>query len=192
MGVMDEAPVVAPRSAAAWGKWLREHHASSAGVWLRVDDRKAPGAEALSYENAVLEGLCWGWIDAQAKVSADGASLLWFSRRRPGSPWAATNKRRIDLLEATDRLQPPGRALVEAARADGSWTLLDGPEAGIEPSELAGALDAAPAARQHWDAFPPSARKQGLTQVALARRPETRARRIAKLVADAERDVRPS
>ena len=192
MSVMDEAPEVAPESATAWGEWLREHHASAAGVWLRVDDRSAPGTDALSYENAVLEALCWGWIDAQAKVAADGASLLWFSRRRPRSPWAATNKRRIGLLEAAGRMQASGRALVEAARADGSWTVLDGPEAGIEPPDLAAALDAVPQARQHWATFPPSARKRGLTQVALASRPETRARRIEKLVADAAADVRPS
>ncbi|GAA1996438.1 YdeI/OmpD-associated family protein [Microbacterium ulmi] len=71
------------------------------------------------------------------------------------------------------------------------WEVLDGPEAGIEPPELAAALDADPLARANWDAFPPSAKKVGLTAVAMARRPETKASRIARIVADAAQGRRP-
>ncbi len=88
-------------------------------------------------------------------------------------------------------LAPAGIRMVEAAKADGSWTLLDGPEAGIEPPELTAALDAVPAAREQWDAFPPSVKKFGLTQIATAKRPATREARIAKIVADAAEGRRP-
>jgi uncharacterized protein YdeI (YjbR/CyaY-like superfamily) len=81
--------------------------------------------------------------------------------------------------------------VLETAKADGSWTLLDGPEAGIEPPELTEALDAVPAARANWDAFPKSVKKFGLTHIAMAKRAETRSARIAKIVADAAEGKRP-
>ncbi len=72
------------------------------------------------------------------------------------------------------------------------WSVLKGPEAGIEPPDLTAALDAVPESRAAWNAFPPSARKLGLTAIALAKRPETRASRIAAIVADAARGIRPT
>jgi len=81
--------------------------------------------------------------------------------------------------------------VIGAAKADGSWTMLDGPEAGLEPDDLAAALDAVPAARAAWDGFPKSTKKLGLTLIATAKRPETRAARIAKIVANAAEGRRP-
>ncbi len=112
----------------------------------------------------------------------------------PSSPrqrWAATNKARIVELEAAGLLAPAGIRVIEAAKENGSWTLLDGPEAGIEPDEFAAALDAVPVARANWDAFPKSIKKFGLTQIAMAKRPETKTARIAKIVADAAEGKRP-
>jgi uncharacterized protein YdeI (YjbR/CyaY-like superfamily) len=88
-------------------------------------------------------------------------------------------------------LAPAGIRVIEAAKADGSWTMLDGPEAGIEPDDLTAALDSVPTARENWDAFPKSAKKLGLTSIATAKRVETRASRIAKIVADAAAGKRP-
>ena len=88
-------------------------------------------------------------------------------------------------------LEPAGIAAIEAAKASGSWTILDSVEAGIEPPELASALDADPAARRHWDAFPKSARRAALEWVATAKRDETRARRVADIVRSAAQNVRP-
>jgi len=84
-----------------------------------------------------------------------------------------------------------GIRALETAKANGSWTVLDGPEAGIEPDELTTALDALPVACANWDAFPKSVKKFGLTHIAMAKRPETRAARIAKIVADAAEGRRP-
>ena len=99
----------------------------------------------------------------------------------PGSP----------LLEAAGLLEEAGIRAIEIAKANGAWTVLDGPEAGIEPDDLTAALDSSPAGRAGWDAFPPSAKKVGLTRIAMAKRPETRASRIAKIVADAAEGKRP-
>ena len=101
------------------------------------------------------------------------------------------NKRHIAALEAGIGLAPPGRAVLEAAKKDGSWEFLDDIEALVEPPDLSAALDALPAARQAWDAFPGSAKKAGLYSVKTAKRDKTRAARIAKLVANAAIGKRP-
>lgn len=190
MSVKDSAPVVHPISAAEWGAWLAGNHQSSDGVWVRIDDRTGRDGR-MAYEDAVCEALCWGWIDGQTRSSAETGSQIWFTRRQPRSAWAATNKARVARLEAEGRLQPSGVAMIEAAKANGMWSVLDGPEAGVEPDELAAALDATPAARAFWDTLPRSARKFALTQVAMARRPETRSARIAKIVEQSAAGVRP-
>ncbi len=158
-------------SRGAWRAWLGEHAAASPGVWAVTAKGGAP------YEDLVLEALCVGWVDSQARAGA-----LLFSPRRRGSGWARTNKARVEALEAAGLMLPAGRAVVEAAKADGSWTLLDSAEALEEPPDLTAALDAVPAARSAWDGFPGSARKAMLTWLVTAKRPETRGRRVAAVV----------
>ena len=121
-----------PASRTEWGTWLADHH-EDAGVWLRVDDRSTEGEDALSYENVVREALCWGWIDGQTTRDGD-ASLIWCCPRRPTSGWAATNKARVAELIEQGRMRPPGLTAVELAQRNGTWTVLDGPEAGHEPT----------------------------------------------------------
>lgn len=186
----QDGPRLEPATRTEWGTWLAEHHDDGAGTWLRVDDRSAEGVDALSYENVVREALCWGWIDGQTRRDGD-ASLIWCCPRRPSSGWAATNKARVAELIEQGRMQAPGLAAVELARLNGTWTLLDGPEAGHEPEELARALDATPDARVFWDALPRSARKAALTAVALARRESTRAARIEAIVDRCAAQERP-
>lgn len=189
MGVLDQGERITAADAAQWRAWLEDNHERAVGVWL-LNVRRA-STDGIGYEESVRQALCFGWIDGPVRVFEDGTNGQWFSPRRPGSGWAATNKARIAELEAAGLLAPAGIRVLEKARKDGSWTVLDGPEAGIEPDELATALDAVPAARTHWDAFPKSAKKLGLTNIATARRPETRAARIAKIVADAAEGKRP-
>lgn len=181
---------VEPSSRSEWGRWLQEDHAHSPGVWLRIDARNAPGEDALSYENLVREALCWGWIDGQTKRDGD-ASLIWCCPRRATSGWAATNKARVAELTEQGRMQPAGLAAVEVARCNGTWTVLDGPEAGLEPERLTAALDANPAAREFWDALPRSARKAALTHIAVAKREATRLARLEAIVRRCAAQERP-
>lgn len=189
MGALDDGERISAADAVVWRDWLDANHARAAGVWL-LNVRGAQ-ADGVAYEEAVRQALCFGWIDGPVRVFDDGTSGQWFSPRRKGSGWAATNKTRVAELEAAGLLAEAGLRTIEQARHDGSWTVLDGPEAGIEPPELTAALNAVPAARANWDAFPKSARKLGLTNIAMAKRAETRAARIAKLVADAAEGKRP-
>ena len=189
MGALDEGERVVAADASAWRAWLEEHHERTAGVWLLSVRGSRVGG--VGYDDAVRQALCFGWIDGPVRTFDDQTVGQWFSPRRRGSGWAATNKARLVDLEAAGLLAPAGIRVLEAAKADGSWTVLDGPEAGIEPAELTAALDAVPAARANWDAFPKSVKKFGLTHIAMAKRSETRGARIAKIVSDAAEGKRP-
>ena len=188
---MADAEQFQPESLSDWHAWLEAHHDRGAGVWV-VIWRAGSGRQPLSYDELVREALCWGWVDGQAAPLDHQRSRLWFTKRKPGSPWAASNKARVAELEREGRLQPSGAAEIERAKATGAWTLLDSVEALEEPPDLATALDASAAARTAWDGFPPGVRKQALGGVALAKRAETRASRIAAIVAKAERGERPA
>ena len=159
------------------------------GVWL-VSWKRATGRPAVDYAAAVEEALTVGWIDSTA-VTLDGErSMQWFAPRKPGSGWSRSNKERLARLERDGRMQPRGRAVVEAAKADGSWTLLDDVENLVVPPDLAAALAARPAAREHWEPFPRSVRRGQLEWVGQAKRAETRSRRIEEIAAAAEQGVR--
>lgn len=186
----EDAERFHPDTVEQWARWLAEHHDRGEGVWL-VLWRRDSGRPVLPYEEVIREALCWGWIDGQAKTLDDQRSLLWFTRRKPSSAWSAPNKRRVAELQAEGRMQPQGLALVEHAKATGTWILLEDADALIEPPALAKRLDATPGARSHWEGLPPSLRRAALSSIALAKRPETKERRIAGIVASSARGERP-
>jgi uncharacterized protein YdeI (YjbR/CyaY-like superfamily) len=177
VGVQDEAERIHPNSRAQWRDWLESNHASSTGVWL-VSWRKHTGKDGPSYGEAVEEALCFGWIDSTGRKLDDDRTMLWFSPRKPGSGWARPNKERIERLTAAGLMTPAGQQVIDAARADGSWSRLDDVENLVVPDDLAEAFDLRPPARQNWDAFPRSVRRSVLTWIVQAKRETTRAARI--------------
>ena len=175
---------VVVETAAEWAAWLAENHTRTDGVWL-VTWRPGMGHPVLAYEDAVIEALRYGWIDSRVAPARQETSRQWFSPRRPGSIWAATNKARIARLEAEGRMEPAGRRVIEQAKADGSWTTLDGPEALLVPDDLGAAFERHPGSRATWDGFPKSVRKAHLAAVAMAKRPATRTQRIETIASEA-------
>jgi uncharacterized protein YdeI (YjbR/CyaY-like superfamily) len=169
--------------------WLREHWDRSPGIWL-VTYKKAAGDRYLPYEDIVREVLCYGWIDGRARALDELRSQLLLTPRKPASKWSRPNKLRVAELEASGRMAAPGRAVVEAAKASGTWTALDDVENLVEPPELTVALDAVPEARTNWDAYPRSTRRATLEWIAAAKRPATRERRIAETVTLATQNLR--
>ena len=143
---------------AQWSAWLADNHARPTGVWL-VQWKRRSGRPAIPYEEAVLEALRFGWVDSTYRSVDAERGMLWWSPRRKGSLWARTNRDRIARLEAQGRLEPAGRAAVEAARADGTWTFLDPVEDMIVPDDLAAAFAARAGAADRWEALPPTARR---------------------------------
>jgi len=171
----------------SWRAWLQANHAQQSSIWL-VRFRKGRGP-ALAYADARDEALCWGWIDSLPRArDADTTSLL-MSPRRTGSAWSKINRERITALESDGRMQPAGREAVQRAMADGSWNLLAVTDDLAVPPDLALAIAALPPAAESFAAFPLSARRAMLEWLALAKRPETRARRI-EAIAGAARDGR--
>ena len=181
--------MVGPFDRAGWRDWLEGNHADLDGVYL-VSWRRGAGRTSVPYEEAVEEALCVGWIDSTGRVIDDERSIQWFARRKPRSGWARSNKERIERLTAAGLMRPAGLAAIEEAKKNGSWTLLDDVENLVVPDDLAAALAAAPQARANWDAFSRSARRAMLEWTAQARRPETRADRIARIADSATRNER--
>jgi uncharacterized protein YdeI (YjbR/CyaY-like superfamily) len=153
--------------------------------------RRQSGRTALTYEEAVQEALCFGWIDSKGSKLDDERTMLWMSPRKRGSGWARTNKVRIEQLLADGLMTPAGLALIEEAKRDGSWTLLDDVENLVVPDDLGAALDAHPGARERWDALPRSVRRGALEQIVQAKRPETRAKRVAEFALVTAQGERP-
>ncbi len=173
----------------AWREWLAANHRDAPGVWV-VTHKKAQGDRYVPYEALVEDALCFGWIDSKSRRLDERRSMLLMTPRKAGSGWSRPNKERLERLFAADRMAPAGIAIVEAAKADGSWTALDDIENLVEPDDLRAALDASPAARQNWDGFPRSAKRAILEWIASAKRPQTRAKRIEETTTLAARGER--
>jgi uncharacterized protein YdeI (YjbR/CyaY-like superfamily) len=176
-GAQSDAERVHVESLDDWGVWLAANHSRSGGAWL-VSWKRRTGRPRVGYEEAVIEALAWGWIDSKAVSLDDEREMLWYSPRRKGSDWSRSNKERVARLEAEGRLMPAGRAAIEQAKADGSWTRLDSVEDLLVPDDLAVLLAARPGAQERWEALSRTARRQALAEIARAKRPETRRRRI--------------
>ena len=172
-------PRVHAKTPAEWRRWLRDNHATARGVWL-VAYKAATGKARLSYEDSIPDALCYGWIDSVNKPLDDERTALLFTPRKPGSGWSRTNKVRIARLLKEGLMEPAGVAKIAAAKRDGSWTLLDSVEALEMPDDLRKALGASGARK--FEALTPGRQKEHLRALVMAKRPETRAKRIAEIV----------
>ena len=181
MARLDDAEQVQPTSREEWRVWLEANHATSTGVWL-VAYTKGSGKQQLAYEDVIEELLCFGWVDSTARKIDTERSALYVAPRKKGSTWAATNKARVERLEAQDLMTEAGRAVIDRAKTDGSWTILDPVEALEVPPDLLAAFTANPSVAQRYEALGVGTKKQVLWSVVSAKRAETRAARIAAIV----------
>ena len=186
---VDGREIVEVSDRAAWRHWLAERHEQRDAIWL-VFHKKANDGTSPSYDEAVEEALCFGWIDSTMKRLDERRSLQLFAPRKPRGTWSASNKERVTRLEREGLLAPAGIAAIDAAKANGSWSALDSVERLEEPPDLAAALERDAAARENWNSFSPSSRKGILWWVLSAKRPETRAKRIDQTVRMAAKGLR--
>lgn len=186
----DGFPETYPKSAAEWRSYLAANHDRLANTWLILAKKDNP-ASTLTYEEARDEALCYGWIDSKPNKRDADTYYLFFARRNPRSNWSKVNKDRIAALEAAGKLAAPGLAMIELAKSSGTWTALEDVDNLIEPEDLLAAFASTnPAAKANWDHFPPSARRGILEWIFNAKRPATRAKRIAETVRLAQDNVR--
>ncbi len=176
-------------SRAGWRAWLLAHHRASPGVW-GVFWKKASGGPYVSYDDVVDEAIAFGWVDSLVRKLDEHRSQLLLTPRKPASSWSRVNKDRVARLIAAGTMTEAGLAAVETAKRNGAWTALDEVEQLIEPDDLRAALDADPAARRHWDAFPRSTKRGILEWIGTAKKPETRGRRVAETARLAAGNVR--
>jgi len=177
------------RDRAAWRRWLERNHGAAKGVWV-VSWRTQTGKPRVEYDALVEEALCFGWIDGHQKPVDDELIMQLLTPRRPGSAWASSNKKRVASLEQAGAMTEAGRRVVEAAKADGSWSRYDSADSLEIPTDLKAALARNAAAARNFDAFTDAAKRAILRWLIDAKRPETRAKRVgetARLAATNER-----
>lgn len=169
--------------AAALRAWLVTHHATSPGVWLALS-KKGGTVTTLTWQQAVDEALCVGWIDGQGRKRDAETSSIRFTPRRPRSVWSQRNVGHVARLETAGRMLPAGRAAVAAAQADGRWAAAYAPQSESEvPAALAAAIAADPAAQAMFDVLTKTNRFALIHRLAAVKRAETRERKIGEFVA---------
>jgi uncharacterized protein YdeI (YjbR/CyaY-like superfamily) len=180
-GINDARDIVDVSNRQGWRRWLEENAASAKGAWLIMQKKNSP-KKGPSYDEAVEEALAFGWIDSRPRVIDRERYQLLFVPRQAGSTWAKSNKQRVEKLTREGKMSAAGLEKVERARADGSWNLLDDLEALKPPEDLRQAFEANPLAARNFQDYTDSAKKMILWWLLGARRPETRKRRIDRIV----------
>jgi uncharacterized protein YdeI (YjbR/CyaY-like superfamily) len=176
-------PIRAFADLAAWEAWLAAQPQSSPGVWLKLAKGSA-GVASVTKAQAIDGALCHGWIDGQLNPCDDDWWLIRFTPRKARSKWSEKNRTRAMALLAEGRIALAGQAEIDAAKADGRWESAYAPQGSATvPEDLAAALDADPPARAFFDALTGANRYAILYRVHEAKKPATRAARIAKFVA---------
>lgn len=167
----------------SWAEWLADNHAMDEGIWIRLF-KKGSGIPSITYQEALDEALCYGWIDGQKKACDDTSWLQRFVPRRPKSGWSKINCGHVERLIALGRMQPSGLKAVETAKADGRWdAAYDSPSAASVPEDFQRALDTNEAARAFFERLEKRNSYAILYRIQTARKPETRAKRIETFIA---------
>jgi uncharacterized protein YdeI (YjbR/CyaY-like superfamily) len=166
-----------------WEAWLADQHASSSGLWLKLA-KKGSGFESISRADALEVALCYGWIDGQADSFDDDHWLQRFTPRTARSKWSRINREKAIQLIETGAMKPAGLREIERAKADGRWVAAyEPPSTAAIPDDLQGELAKSDRAREFFATLDSRNRYAILHRIQDAKRPETRARRIAKYVA---------
>jgi uncharacterized protein YdeI (YjbR/CyaY-like superfamily) len=169
--------------------WLIENHDKEQNVWLIIykKDSRTP---SITYDQAVDEALCFGWIDSSIKKRDEFSFYQYFARRNPKSNWSRVNKLKVERLMEEGLMAEAGLKMIAIAKESGTWTALDDVESLISPPDLQAELDKNPLAAEYFALFPRSVKRGILEWLLNAKQPETRAKRIHEIVSKAEQNER--
>lgn len=180
----EDVPVLTVADAEEWSRWLTEHGQTSEGVWLVLAKKRSVAATSLTYDEALEEAICHGWVDGQLSKGDERTFQRRFTPRRPGSVWSKRNVSLAEKLLEEARMRPEGLAAIERAKANGNWgRAYEGQAAADVPPDLASALAANPPALAVFEGLDAANRYSVLYRVATAKREETRRRRVEQFVA---------
>ena len=190
MATISQADTFFAADRAAWREWLAAQHGAVPQVWLLLH-KKHVGEPSVTYDEAVEEALCWGWIDGLTNRWDERSYAVRFTPRKRGSVWSESNVARVERMIAEGRMTPAGQALVDEAKLRGTWDAAASGRLEVTPPDLQEALAADPAALARWRDWAPTNRRQYMYWVLDAKRPETRARRVAEVARRAAAGLKP-
>lgn len=166
-----------------WRLWLKNNHAAQKEAWLAIRKGSAKDAPGISYEEAVEEAVCFGWIDGLTKSLDEAYFVQRFTPRKRDSVWSVSNIQRVERLTALGRMEEPGLARVREAQANGAWeAALRREDVSNLPEDLVSALAADPDAQANFTAYPASQKKMFLHWILSAKTEATRQKRIRSTV----------
>ena len=186
-----EIETYCPKSRTDWRKWLEKNHQSKQSVWL-VYFKSSTKVASVSWSEAVDEALCFGWIDSTKKTIDEERYMQYFSRRKPNSIWSKINKEKVAKLIQNKLMTKAGFDSIETAKQNGTWSIMDDVEEMIIPKDLSIALNKNESSMEFFQRQSKSIKKAMLHWVVIAKRIETRKKRIAEIVRLAAKGIRPN
>lgn len=186
----EEIEIFYPMSLADWQEWLEKNHLSSNSVWL-VFYNKDSGKKSISWSESVDVALCFGWIDSKKIRIDEEKSHQFFSKRKANSTWSKINKEKVRQLIDKGLMTEAGYKCIETAKQNGSWTILDDVEELVIPKDLGEALGNISGAKEYFENLSKSVKKAILQWLVLAKRPDTRQKRLDEIVESASQKLKP-
>ena len=178
-----DLPELVVVDAPEWHTWLLSHHSKSTGVWLVLAKKGTKHPTALSYDEALEEAICFGWIDGQLGRRDDETFRRRFTPRNARSPWSQRNVTIAEKLSAAGRMHRSGEDEIRKAKQDGRWTAAYAGQASVAvPEDLAKALKANPQAKAMFETLTSANRYAILYRIENAKKVETRIKRIEQFV----------
>jgi uncharacterized protein YdeI (YjbR/CyaY-like superfamily) len=182
MELFKDLPVFLFASQKDWRTWLEDNHNQPQGVWLK-HAKKSSGKESVSYQEALEEALCYGWIDSQKQAYDGDYYLQKFTPRGPKSVWSKINVAKAESLIKMGKMQPSGLAAIDVAKQDGRWdAAYDSPSASKVPEDFQAALEKNPKAKQFIATLNKANVYAFCWRVQTAKKPETKMARIEKFI----------
>lgn len=179
-----------PANRQQWREWLAENHDRENAVWL-IYYKKKSNVPSLTWREAVDEALCFGWIDSVSRTLDQERFIQFFSRRKPKSVWSKINKEKVQMLAELGLMTKAGYEVMDIARQNGSWTVLDEVEELVVPADFQAELESKPRAEHFYNNLCKSDKRNLLQWLVLAKRPETRQNRIREIVESADLNQKP-
>jgi uncharacterized protein YdeI (YjbR/CyaY-like superfamily) len=186
----EEIITFCPANCQQWREWLMENHSREKSVWL-IYNKKKSGVPSITWSEAVDEALCFGWIDSLARPINDARYMQFFTRRKVNSVWSKINKEKVQRLTEQGLMTQAGLEVINTAKQNGSWTVLDEVEALILPADLQAEFICSPQAERFYHHLSRSDKRNLLQRLVFAKKPETRQKRISEFVELAALNQKP-
>jgi uncharacterized protein YdeI (YjbR/CyaY-like superfamily) len=182
--------VFCPKNQREWRQWLQKNHSSKQSIWL-IHYKKKTNVSSISWSQAVDQALCFGWIDSIRKPIDDEKFMQFFSQRKPNGTWSKVNKEKIKHFIEAGLMTFAGYKSIETAKQNGSWIILDEVEALIIPKDLEKEFKSKLGSKDFFLSLSTSVKKTILQWLVLAKKPETRQKRIKEIADFASQKLKP-